>query len=125
MFSARRQRILQGRPLLFIFFLLPWAAFIRFVVEDGLSDTQILRRNLQQLVVRPGTPGIAPSSSSGRHQTQSVIGAGGTGVSLLLFLQTFTVISSCLGDTPTTMPSYTFTPGPINSVPRSWALNRP
>ena len=39
--------------------------------------------------------------------------------------QTLTGMSSFLGDCPTTMPAYTGVPGPINSEPRSWALNRP
>ena len=37
-------------------------------------------------------------------------------------LQTFTFISSALGLSPMTMPSYTCVPGPMNSVPRPWAL---
>ena len=41
------------------------------------------------------------------------------------FLQTLTEMSSALGEEPTTMPAYTGTPGPMNSVPRSCALNRP
>ena len=41
------------------------------------------------------------------------------------FLQTLISISSALEEEPTTIPEYTFSPGPINKVPRSWAENRP
>ena len=40
-------------------------------------------------------------------------------------LQTLISMSYAFGFCPMTIPEYTFTPGPINSVPRSWALNRP
>ena len=41
------------------------------------------------------------------------------------FLQTLSSISSPFPFCPTTMPEYTFAPGPINKVPRSCALYRP
>ncbi len=41
------------------------------------------------------------------------------------FLQTFNSMSSALEDDPTTIPEYTFSPGPINKVPLSWAENSP
>ncbi len=41
------------------------------------------------------------------------------------FLQTFTTRSSDFGLTPTIIPSYTSTPGPIKSLPRSWVLKSP
>ena len=44
---------------------------------------------------------------------------------MCFFLQTLTLMSSGLGDTPTTIPSYTCVPGSMNSTPRSWALKSP
>ena len=41
------------------------------------------------------------------------------------FLHTFTSMSSLRPVWPTTIPAYTRSPGPINNVPRSWALNKP
>ena len=41
------------------------------------------------------------------------------------FLHTLTEMSSALGVSPTIMPAYTGVPGPMNRVPRSWALKRP
>ncbi len=39
-----------------------------------------------------------------------------------LVLHTLISISSALGFCPTTIPEYTFSPGPIKRIPRSWAL---
>ena len=86
MLSARRQRILQGRPSCLFFLTAVGGLHALLVVEDGLSDTQILRRDLQQLVVRQELQALLQAHLPGRHQAQSVIGAGGTGVGLLLFL---------------------------------------
>ena len=44
---------------------------------------------------------------------------------MCFFLQTLTLMSSLLGETPTTIPSYTCVPGPTNRMPRSCALYRP
>lgn len=41
------------------------------------------------------------------------------------FLQTLSSMSSGFALCPITMPAYTFSPEPIKSVPRSWALNKP
>lgn len=41
------------------------------------------------------------------------------------FLHTLISISSLFPVCPTTMPLYTFSPGPMNRMPLSWALYRP
>ena len=56
------------------------------VVEDGLADTQIVRRDLQQLIIRQKFQALLQTHLPRRHQPQRIIGAGGTGVCLLLFL---------------------------------------
>ena len=95
------------------------------MVEDALADAQALGRNLEQLVVREELQALLQAQLARRHETQRVVRAGGAGVGQLLFLADVTVMSSCFGDTPTTMPAYTGTPAPMNSWPRSCALNKP
>ena len=76
------------------------------------------------------------SSAKNSIQSSSVMRMGVTSRSasslpeLLVFvkclrLQTLTTISSPRGFMPTTIPAYTGTPAPMNSVPRSCALNSP
>ena len=83
--------------------------------------------------------GVTSSSSSSAQKLQTLLQtqtAGGTSrrassepaariLVICFFLQTFTAMSSPRGFSPTIMPSYTIVPGPMNSGPRSCALNRP
>ena len=86
MFSARRQRILQGRPSCLFFLAAVGGLHALLVVEDGLADTQIIRCNFQQLIIRQKFQALLQTHLPRRHQPQRIIGAGGTGVGLLLFL---------------------------------------
>ena len=56
------------------------------MVQDGLADAEVLGGDLQQLVVRQELQALLQAHLPGRHQTQSVIAAGGTGVGQLLLL---------------------------------------
>ena len=107
-------------------FLLPCVAFMR---SSLLSIVLRMRRFL-------GVTSSSSSSARNSRHCSKLICLGGTRRSAssepearilvsCFFLQTLTVMSSCLGDWPTTMPSYTSTPAPMNSTPRSCALKRP
>ena len=95
------------------------------VIQDGLAHTQALGRDLQQLVVRQKLQTLLQTHLAGRYQTQCLIGTGGAHIGHLLLLAHVDRNVLLLGETPTIMPSYTGTPGPMNRAPRSWALNRP
>ena len=56
------------------------------VVQDGLADTEVLGGDLQQLVIRQELQTLLQAHLPGRHQTQSVVAAGGTGIGQLLLL---------------------------------------
>ena len=75
-----------------------------------------MRRDLQQLVVGEEFKALlqahlarAGPGAARRPQPEARM------LVSCFFLQTLTVMSSCLGQTPTTMPSYTGTPAPMNS----------
>ena len=56
------------------------------VVQDGLADAEVLGGDLQQLVIRQEFQALLQAHLPGRHQTQGVIAAGGTGVGQLFLL---------------------------------------
>ena len=95
------------------------------VVQDAFTQAQVFRRDPQQFVIgqefqallQAQFRGVTRRSASSEPEARMLVSC--------FFLQTLTDISSLLGQTPITMPSYTGVPAPMNRVPRSWALNRP
>ncbi|CAN4026429.1 PrgI family protein, partial [Dysosmobacter welbionis] len=112
-------------PMQWPVYFLPCSAFMRF------SWSRMALRIRRLLGV---TSSSSSSARNSRHCSR-LICLGGTSRSAsseplarmlvnCFFLQMLTVMSSLRGLTPITIPPYTGTPGPMNRVPRSWALNR-
>ena len=66
----------DGRFGLCLLFLAVNGFHALFVVEDGLADAKALGRDLQQLVVGQEFQALLQAQLPGRHQAQSLIGAG-------------------------------------------------
>ena len=64
------------------------------VVQDLLADAQILRGDLQQLILCQELQAAFQAELADGDQAQSIVGAGCTGVVRCLVLQTFTSTSS-------------------------------
>lgn len=94
-------------------------------VQYLLAYPQIGGCDLQQLVGVDKVQGLLQAHDLGGVSRSALSALEERVLVSCFFLQTLISISSLLPVCPTTMPLYTFSPGPINRIPRSWALYRP
>ena len=64
-----------------------------FVIQNAFSKAEVLRSDLQKLVICQKLQALFQTQSSGRNQTKSLVRVFVS----CFFLQTLTVISSCFG----------------------------
>ena len=57
-----------------------------FVIQNAFSKAEVLRSDLQKLVICQKLQALFQTQSSGRNQTKSLVAAGSTGVCKLFFL---------------------------------------
>ena len=95
------------------------------VIQNALAQAKVFRGYLQQFVISKKLQTLFQAQDAGGIRRSASSEPDARVLVRCFVRQTLTGTSSAFGQTPTTIPPYTFVPGEINIAPRSCAFQMP